>query len=141
MSNLAQLQRDRGELDDAESLFRGAIAIWAESLGPEHPQLSGGYYNLGRLLEQRGDLAGAADALRRGHVIDLATLGPEHVYIADGAMALGRVLLASGEPAAADPYLAQAVSVYRLQRDEDDPDLRRAAALLEECLRAREGAR
>ena len=141
MSNLAQLQRDRGELDDAESLFRGAIAIWAESLGPEHPQLSGGYYNLGRLLEQRGELAGAADALRRGHAIDLATLGPEHVYVADGAMALGRVLLASGDPAAADPYLARAVSVYRLQRDEDDPDLRRAAALLEECLRAREGAR
>ena len=37
LNNLAGLLYDTNRLEEAEPLFRRALAIWEKSLGPDHP--------------------------------------------------------------------------------------------------------
>lgn len=63
--NLGVVLRHRERYDEAESLYRRAIAIQEESLGDAHPDLGATCFNLGRVQELRGDLAGAEPSYRR----------------------------------------------------------------------------
>ena len=53
-NNLATLLHEKKDHEGAESMYRRAIAITEESLGPEHQQLVVFLYNLAALLEGLG---------------------------------------------------------------------------------------
>src|SRR5207244_8322022 len=73
----AGLLRERGALDEAERLYRQAIAL--------APGESGGqWFNLGGVLVQRGEVAAARDAYTRARAVDaldLRALFGEHLTL------------------------------------------------------------
>jgi tetratricopeptide (TPR) repeat protein len=64
LNNLANLLRDKGELGEAEKLFREVIESTAQSLGRDHPDFAVGLNNLGNVLRDLGQYA-AAEPLYR----------------------------------------------------------------------------
>src|SRR5205085_2700699 len=40
INNLAELLQDTNRLDEAEPLYRRALALWEKSLGPDHPDVA-----------------------------------------------------------------------------------------------------
>lgn len=88
--NFGILLRTRGELDEAEQLFR-------EALKYDH-QFAPGYYQLGAVLEQRGRLDDAVKALRQSIANDNGY--PEPHY------ALSRIYRRLGRTAEADTAIA-----------------------------------
>ena len=78
-SNLASLLQTQGKYNEAESLYRRAIAIDDErAFGKGHPNLSGWYSNLALLLKFQGKYAEAEPLFRRAIEIFQSKLGPDH---------------------------------------------------------------
>ena len=69
-TNLAVIYQAQGRYAKAEELYRRALAIYEEVLGPEQPQLARGLENLAALLRETGrkeqaeELAARAKALK-----------------------------------------------------------------------------
>ena len=103
--NLGILLRTRGNLEEAEALFREAVT-YDRHFAP-------GYYQLGALLEQRGDMNAAVKALRQAISTD-ATY-PEPYY------ALSRIYRRQGQIAEADVAIATFVKLRDEQRVHAEP--------------------
>ena len=99
--NFGILLRTRGELDEAEKLFREALTY--------DRQFAPGYYQLGALLEQRGRLDDAVKALRQAIANDTAY--PEPHY------ALSRIYRHQGRKADADAALTTFKRLHDAQRE------------------------
>ena len=99
--NLGILLRTRGELAEAETLFREALT-YDRHFAP-------GYYQLGALLEERGEMKEAVKALRQATSSD--TTYPEPHY------ALSRIYRRQGQVAEADEALSN-FERLRKQRDQ-----------------------
>ena len=84
--NLGIVLRTRGDLEEAETLFREALRY--------DRQFAPGYYQLGTLLEQRGRMDEAVKALRHATSVDAAYAEPHY--------ALSRVYRRQGRIAEAD---------------------------------------
>mmetsp|Transcript_13775 Transcript_13775/g.34390 ORF Transcript_13775/g.34390 Transcript_13775/m.34390 type:complete len:82 (+) Transcript_13775:3-248(+) len=56
MSNLGMLLQAKGQLDEAEALFRNALQTYRETLGNCHPSTLASINNLGKLLQAQGRL-------------------------------------------------------------------------------------
>jgi tetratricopeptide (TPR) repeat protein len=56
-------------LGEAEPLYRRALAIWENSLGPDHPNVASALNNLARLLKATNRFAEAEPLMRRALAI------------------------------------------------------------------------
>lgn len=65
-------RRLAGDDGTAEALYRRALDIFEEVLGPEHPETGHAYNSLGVLLANRGDLLAARDMMLRARRAFLA---------------------------------------------------------------------
>jgi tetratricopeptide (TPR) repeat protein len=54
MNSLAALYRRQGRFDEAEPLFRRALAIYEKAAGPEHPAVATLLSNLSQVLKVEG---------------------------------------------------------------------------------------
>ena len=100
--NLGILLRTRGQLEEAEALFREALT-YDQHFAP-------GYYQLGALLEQRGSMDEAVKALRQAISTDAAY--PEPHY------ALSRIYRRQGHIAEADVAMSTFERLRDSQRDQ-----------------------
>jgi eukaryotic-like serine/threonine-protein kinase len=80
-NNLAVVVRDRGDLDRAEALLRGALNVLITVHGADHSNVAAVHFQLGSLLATRGEDAGAEAHLAEALRIRLPTLGEEHADI------------------------------------------------------------
>lgn len=78
MNELGLFYAARIRVRDAERLHRRALAIDAQSFGPEHPHVAIRLNNLAALLQATNRLAEAEPLLRRALRIFHDSLGPEH---------------------------------------------------------------
>jgi tetratricopeptide (TPR) repeat protein len=62
LNNLAIVLEANGYIDAAEQLYGQVIGLWAEVLGPGHPNVSRTLGNLGDLLHRREKMAEAVEA-------------------------------------------------------------------------------
>src|SRR5262249_3612831 len=69
---------EQGRYDEAEGLFRQALAAWETSLGKEHPHVATAYTNLSCVHAARGRYQEAEALSRRALQIAEMTWGPEH---------------------------------------------------------------
>ncbi len=60
LNNLAGLYEDQGRYGDAEPLYKRALAISEETLGPEHPTVAQMLENYAALVRETGREAEAA---------------------------------------------------------------------------------
>ncbi|MDZ7409300.1 MAG: tetratricopeptide repeat protein [candidate division KSB1 bacterium] len=77
---LARCYHDNGHYAAAEPLYRRALGIYEQHLGPEHPEVARSLNNLGMLLQDQGHYAAAEPLFRRSLKILEQHLGPEHPH-------------------------------------------------------------
>jgi tetratricopeptide (TPR) repeat protein len=116
----------RGSFKQAASLFRDALAIREETLGPEHPDTAQSLNNLGLLLQAQGDLAGARPLLERGLAIREKVLGPEHPDTARSLHNFARLLQTQGDLTEARPLLERALEIREKVLGPEHPDTARS---------------
>ena len=99
--NLGILLRSRGELEEAETLFREALT-YDQHFAP-------GYYQLGALLEQRGRIDEAVKALRQATSADSTYAEPYY--------ALSRIYRRQGHIAEADAAMTTFERLHEARRE------------------------
>ena len=85
LNNLAGLYQATGRYEEAEPLYRRAVAILEQALGPEHRDVA--YYldRLAGLYQATGRYEEAEPLYRRALVIWEQALGPEHRDVASAS--------------------------------------------------------
>lgn len=78
MGNLASLEADVGNLDEAEALVRQANDIMARVYGPTHQNVATGLQILGDILSLRGDAEGAIECFEQAIEMDEQRFGVHH---------------------------------------------------------------
>src|SRR5437588_12845906 len=77
-NNLAFLYERQGKYDDAEPLYKRALAICEEVLGPIHPSTATSVNNLAFLYNSQGKYDDAEPLYKRALAIREEVLGPIH---------------------------------------------------------------
>jgi tetratricopeptide (TPR) repeat protein len=114
-----------GDYARAEVLYRRALAINEESLGPEHPYVAPILSNLAQLLQQKGDYTGAEPLMRRALAIQIKALGPDHPSVALDLNNLALLLYAKGHYAEAQPLLQSALAIDERALGANHPNVAR----------------
>jgi tetratricopeptide (TPR) repeat protein len=73
---------DRARYEQAELLYKRALAIQEKALGPEHPNVATSLNNLARLNDEQGRYEQAELLYKRALAIQEKVLGPEHSDVA-----------------------------------------------------------
>jgi tetratricopeptide (TPR) repeat protein len=97
--------------NQAEPLFRRALAISERSLGSTHPHVAACLGNLAGLLQATNRLAEAEPLSRRALAIDEQNLGPSHPNVAIRLNNLAVVLRATNRLAEAEPLFRRALAI------------------------------
>ncbi len=96
----------------AEPLFRRALGILEQALGPAHPDTATSLNNLAGLLDDQGQYAEAEPLYRRALEIRGKSLGPEHPDTAQSLNNLALLLDNQGEYAEAEPLFRRALEIW-----------------------------
>src|SRR5262249_61664516 len=65
LNNLAVVRKDQGRFAEAGRLYRRALPLLEQALGPEHPEVASVYHNLGGPEAARGEDARGEPVARR----------------------------------------------------------------------------
>ena len=118
LNQAAYYLKERARYAEAEPLYRRALAICEQVLGPEHPHTALSLNNLALLYHAQGRYAEAEPLYRRALAICEQALGPEHPDTATVLENYAALLRATGRDAeAADMEArAQAIRARQAQR-------------------------
>jgi tetratricopeptide (TPR) repeat protein len=157
LNNLGRVLVEQRQYKEAEQLYREAIGVAQQQLGPAHPDVAIGLSSLAKLLIARHKFSDAEALLRRAERMDRASFGPRNPRVGydlneEGSVAVGRKRYADAEALYSKseailekalppnhPEIGKALAclanVYRLQGrlDESEPLYRRALNILEEA--------
>jgi len=78
LNNLAALYDSQGRYEEAEPLYRDALAMSKQLLGDEHSDVASCLFNLGALRHNQSRYREALALLLQAQLIYLAQLGPDH---------------------------------------------------------------
>jgi Tetratricopeptide repeat len=123
--------------EDSETLFRGIIADFERTLGPEHPDTIAMVYELALLLMKKGDCAGAEPLLRRHLKVQDRVLGPRHPATIKTVNNLAVMCSRQGNDAGAEPLFRRALAAMlkiSATMQHTHPDLRTAVENYTACL-------
>ena len=126
LNNLALLYDNLGRLDEAEALYRRALAIAEKSLGPDHPDIANRLINLGSLLRDMNRRSEAEPLLRRALKIDEKSFGPVHPNVARDLDSLAGLLEADGFVEAELLY-GRAIAIEEASFGPDHPNVAKEA--------------
>jgi eukaryotic-like serine/threonine-protein kinase len=113
MNELGLLHRHQQRLDEAERLYRDALAVAAQSL-PEHDWLSTSLLNnLAGVLRARGQYAEAEPLLVRALALRRASLPPDHPDLPLSMFSLAAVRSSRGDHAGAIALYEEAIDIRR----------------------------
>lgn len=121
VSSLAQLKYRQKDLEQAEALFRRALAIRERVLGEKHPDVAVTMNSLARLYFRRNDYAAAAPLLLRLLAIKQETAGAHHPEVAVILTSLAKVRLAEGDHEAAEQLARRALVIREEVHPPNDP--------------------
>ena len=134
---LATLLQWKARYNEAEPLFRRAVAIGENSIEPK--DLAAYLNNLALFLSDTNRLAEAEPLYRRALEIGEKTLGPDHPNVAIRLNNLALLLQATNRLAEAEPLFRRALAIWENSLGQDHPQaaigLNNLAALLEDMNR------
>ncbi len=128
----ACLLQEIARYEEAERLFRRALAIDEASYGKDHPTVAIRLNNLAELLQATNRLAEAEPLYRRALAIDEASYGNDHPDVAMDLNNLAQLLKATNRLAEAEPLMRRALAIEEASHGNDHPNL---AALLNNLAR------
>lgn len=118
MRFLASTLRDRGDLDEAERLYRDALRIAQNLYGPAHPQTGFALGVLSILLERKGNLEESERLMRE----ELTILGRGIPTYWLEVIRLGAIRLDRGDPVEAERWLRMGLDSLRRMYPAGHPD-------------------
>ena len=98
-------------MNEAEPLYRRALAITEKSLGPDHPNVATALNNLAGLLRATNRLSQAEPLYRRALTIDEKSFGPHHPEVAADLNNLAGWLAAANRLSEAEPLHRRAMAI------------------------------
>jgi Tfp pilus assembly protein PilF len=113
---------ERAEYSHAESLFRRALAIDENVLGPNHLDAALDLNNLALVLKKQGKSEDAEPLYRRALAIREKESGLEHPDTAGSLNNMALLLRDRGKPEDAEPLLRRAVDIYEKACGPEHPD-------------------
>jgi CHAT domain-containing protein len=119
-----------GRFADAEPLFRRALAIREQALGPDHPQVATTLSQLSSLLMSQRNYAESEASAQRALSIREQALGTNNDRVAGTLINLGEAQLALGRYAEAEATLRRAVEIRQSMLPADDLSIARTQAAL-----------
>lgn len=134
LRELANLSRERGRYEEAETLYLESSAIRQRFLGLEHPDTITSINDLAGMSVIKGDFEEAEPALRRDLAVQERVLGPEHPDTLRSVSNLGLVLAHKGEYSAAELLLRRALEGMTRALGPEHPDALRSVANLASLL-------
>ena len=112
----AYVAQTTGDMERAEDLYRDALSVQLDRLGPTHPETLTTRYSLGYLLQAMGKYAAADSALQAVLAARREVYGETHEYVANGYYALTELHYARGDYETAleynDQWIAQAEALF-----------------------------
>ncbi len=111
LNTLAVLYQKLGRNQDAEPLYKRALAIREKALGAEHPQVMTTVSNLGALYRGMGRLAEAEALFKRSLAFDEKTRGPDHPDVADSLFNLAAIYWVQNRTEAVEPLFKRALAI------------------------------
>jgi tetratricopeptide (TPR) repeat protein len=128
----------RAQFSQAEPLYRRALSIGEQSLGPDHPEVAIRLSNLAQLLQDTNRLSEAEPMMRRALSIGEQSYGPDHPNVAIRLNNLAQLLKATNRLSEAEPLMRRALSIFHSSLGEDHPSTQRVAANYESLQEARD---
>jgi CHAT domain-containing protein/tetratricopeptide (TPR) repeat protein len=113
LNNLAQCHLAQANYIQADSLLRGALAIWRRTLGPEHLHVATAMNNFGVMVQRQGDYVRAEPLLREALRIARRVHGAEHPVVATLTDNLGVLLLDQGDHHGAELLCREGLAIRR----------------------------
>ena len=113
LNNLALLLQDTNRLEEAEPLFRRALAIDEAAYGATHPSVATDLNNLASLLRDTNRLEEAEPLFRRALAIDEAAYGATHPSVATHLNNLASLLRDTNRLEEAEPLMRRMVSILK----------------------------
>jgi tetratricopeptide (TPR) repeat protein/transcriptional regulator with XRE-family HTH domain len=105
----------------AEPIYRRALAIREQHLGPEHPDTGTILHNLAILQRDAGNFVEAEQLYRRALAIREQHLGPEHPYTANAYSNLANLYLTQKRYREAEPLYRRALAIREHHFGPPDP--------------------
>ncbi|MCB1057002.1 MAG: serine/threonine protein kinase [Acidobacteria bacterium] len=110
LNNVAILDAQLGDLDDAETRYRRALDVIEETRGPDHPDVAATLNNLSLVLKDRGQPEEAVKLHERALEIRLKAFGEDSDDISESRNNLGDALMELGQTRRALGLFEQAVA-------------------------------
>ncbi len=120
---LGLVLEEQGKYAAADSVYRKALSIRRDRLGPRHPKVGTTLNDLGIVLRQMGDYTAADSVHRNALDIQRSHFGSRHLKVATTLNDLGIVLRKRGEYPAADSVFRTALSIRRENLGPRHPDV------------------
>ena len=111
----------RARYAEAEPLYRRALAIREQALGPDHPHTANCLNNLALLYSGQGQYAAAEPLYRRALAIAEQALGSDHPDTATCLNSLALLYSGQGQYAAAEPLYRRALAIREQALGPDHP--------------------
>ena len=136
LNKSALLLHATGRYGEAEPLYRRALVIREQALGPAHPDVASSLNNLAELLRATGRSGEAEPLYRRALEILEQALGPAHPDVATSLNNLAALLRATGRYGEAEPLYRRALVIREQALGPAHPDVASSLNNLAELLRA-----
>ena len=137
IASLAQIKYLQKEIDQAEALFKRALAIRERHLGEKHPEVAVTLNSLARLYFRRNDFVSAAPLLMRLLAIKQESLGAHHPEVAVILTSLAKVRLAEQQYEDAEQLARRALLIREGIHQASDPAVAISLETLADVLAAR----
>ena len=121
LNNLAELYLAQGKSEQAEPLYRRALAIREKALGPEHSDVAQSLYILALFYHTQGHYAEAEPFFQRVLAIREKALGPEHPLVATFLEMYAGLLHKLNRDDEADKMEARAQAIRAKHAEENPP--------------------
>jgi tetratricopeptide (TPR) repeat protein/transcriptional regulator with XRE-family HTH domain len=103
---------ERGQYREAEPLYRRAVFIREQALGPDHPDVARSLSDLALLYLGRGEYEQAEPLYRRALIIQERALGPDHPDVAGILNDLAMLYYFQGQYEQAEPFHQRARIIF-----------------------------
>ena len=123
MNNLAKILVKQGRYDEAEPLYRRAMAISEKALDPNHPNMALVLHNMSELYRLRGQLAEAEPLARRSLAACNDRGVTENRLVAACTRNLAELFLAQGRWDEAESFSRESLLMREKVFGPDHPDV------------------
>jgi len=123
LNNLAVVLQDKGDLKNAESTYRQALAMKRELLGELNPSVATTLNNLAFVQYDRGEIQGALATLREALDVYRKLFPEDHPDVAAVTNRIGFWLTLAGDYADADRHIQEGLAMRRRLFGDSNPNV------------------